>query len=117
MSDNFNPSWKQLGLVHDCLMKQQILDALGVTPPDAGVSSMFVLKEGVESVSFDGQAFVYYKQGVSHFCYGDEVLKWSRAPKGTPTGDALRVWLRRHGWLPKSERDVMDAQKDTKVVV
>ena len=99
-------SWKQLSLIPESATKTAILHALDIQVPPQGISKQFQLSEkpGEETVTYTDEGFVYYKDRSSvQRASGSAILKLTRRPKGTPTGDALRAWLRRWGWVPKGE--------------
>jgi len=93
------PSWRQLSMIPESVLKASILKACGIEPPATGVNRQFDggtfqvyatvapsthLAEG--SISF----VVYQDGGTKLFDTPKEVLRVIRASPGTATGDALR---------------------------
>ena len=117
MTKEINPSWKQLRQIPECLLKAQVLNALGIDPPDEGVAERFIVQEGVEEVFHNENGFIWFKDHRALYTSPDDLLRKIKLPKGTPTGDLFRQWLRRKGWVPKSERRVTEAQENTKVII
>lgn len=126
-----NPSWKQLAAIPDSVVKQSVLRALDVTVPRAGISNRFQDK-GLYLEASPGGGFVLMDAGLpseeaveapvrpnsaAWYESGSAVLKACRWPVGTPTGDAIRNWLRQHGWVPKSEQKVAEPNDQTKTVI
>ena len=127
-----NPSWKQLAAIPDSVLKQAVLRALDVTVPSAGISSRFQDKGLYVEASPDG-GFVLMDAGkpsdeavgppeavnsASWYEDGRALLKAARWPAGLPTGDALRHWLRQHGWKPASELKALAEPNDqTRTVI
>ena len=103
------PSWRQLSMVPESVLKASILKAVGFEDvPAAGVNRVFDggsfkvfatvapsthLAEG--SISF----VVYQNGGTKSFDTPKEVLRVIKAAPGTPTGDAIRQWFAHY--LPK----------------
>lgn len=113
---DINPSWKQLAQIPESPTKSQVLRALGVTPPPEGFSSTFRVSDAEEVIRTD-QGFVHWTGRRSLFLSGDELLQQVKLFKGTPLGDCFRVWLRIHGWVPKSERSATEPQDATRVII
>lgn len=115
-----NPSAKQLQAIPESLHKHQLLRALGLEQPGEWVSRCFEFPTG-ETLQFTGEGMVYFHPDPgnkgSRFLSLGEVPAFIRWPAGTPTGDALRVYLRHWGWLPKGERPVTAPQDGTKTVI
>lgn len=105
-----SPSWRQLASIPETVEKQAILRALGVDPPPEGISRIFKFSTGerltyTSGSSVEPDGMVYYNpQEASRFLLIEDVPRFICWPSGTPTGDALRRYLRRWGWLPKNER-------------
>lgn len=118
-------TWKQYAVIPHSLLKEQITKALDVQVPQEGVSTKFV--DGKASVEvFPDQSGQHLwlihstpdDEYASFFCAdGSEVLKHFKIPASTPSGDCLRSWLRLHGWKPKNERSVTDAQDNTRTII
>jgi len=103
------PSWRQLSMVPESVLKASIIKALGFEDvPAAGVNRVFDggsfkvfatvapsthLAEG--SIRF----VVYQDGGTKSFDTPKEVLRVIRSSPGTATGDALRNFF--HYYLPK----------------
>ena len=95
-------SWRQLSMIPESVLKNQILKACGIEQTAAGVNR-----------TFDGGAFqvyatvapathlaegsirfvVYQDGGTKSFSTPKEALKVLKASAGTPTGDALRQYF------------------------
>ena len=104
------PSWRQLSAIPETVEKRAILRALNVDPPPEGISRTFCFSSGERLTYISGSAaetsgMVPHRPGIgARFLQLEEVPSFIRWPAGTPTGDALRLYLRRWGWLPKNER-------------
>ena len=105
-----SPSWRQLAAIPESVEKRAILRALNIDPPPEAISRNFMFSTGEQLAYVTGSAaepagMVYYRpDGGTRFLQLEEVPAFIRWPSGTPTGDALRIYLRRWGWLPKNER-------------
>lgn len=107
-----SPSWRQLAAIPESAQKRAILRALGVEPPPEGISRTFEFSSGeqltyVSGSSVEPSGMVYrgpIEASGTRFLQLEEVPKFINWSSGTPTGDALRLYLRRWGWLPKAER-------------
>ena len=115
-----NPSAKQLQAIPESLHKQQMFRALGLEQKEEWFSTSFWFPTG-ETLQFTGEGLVYFHPDPankgSRFLPLSEVPRFIRWPAGTPTGDALRAYLRRWGWLPKGELPVTAPQENTKTVI
>jgi hypothetical protein len=115
-----NPSAKQMQSIPESLCKHQVLKALGLEQQEDWFSRRFEFPTG-ETLEFTGEGMVYFHPDPGH--RGSRFVPMNRIkpldfwPAGTPTGDALRLFLRRWGWLPKAEQPVSAPQDDTKMVV
>lgn len=120
-------SWKQLALIPESTMKAAILKALDIHPPPEGISDTFrdlglyVLYAPPKDSS---EYWVVSRAGddgvvLSSIMHSDglKALEATGTKPGTPTGDALRQWMRAKGWVPKKERDLMTAQADMKTII
>ena len=108
-------SYKQLAVIHDCLLKTQILKALDIQPP---FTSNFYDISPTELVTYTQDCgYVHFRDGVSRLYSEDEILKAVNLSKGTALGDSFREWLRSKGWVPKAERDVAAPQENTKTII
>jgi hypothetical protein len=109
------PSWRQLARIPESRLKREILSALNIDPPPEAISMQFdMAQSGIIHFS-PGAGFVWYRPALeptwsgdplpaSRFLDGSDLLRETHAHPGTPTGDALRAWLRRWGWKPRNER-------------
>ena len=95
------PSWRQLSVIPESVLKASVLKACGVTPTAAGVSRTF--DGGTFQVYATVAPGTHFSEGIRYTVYQDggtksfdthkEVLKVIKASPGTPTGDALRAWF------------------------
>ena len=95
------PSWKQLSMIPESVLKTSILRACGIEPPLAGISRTFdggtfqvyaTVAPGMHLP--DGIRYTVYRDGgTTSFETHKEVLKVLKASAGTPTGDALRTFF------------------------
>ena len=111
-------SASQMRAIPEGLVKSKLLRALGIEPQPEWVSKVFIINEPERiylEVTDDG--VIHHRGFASSLIHINDVIKATKSPPSTPTGDALRVWLRRWGWLPKKERDVMAAQQNTKTII
>ena len=116
-----DPDWKKLAQIPESLRKTAILKALGIEPPPEGVSD--TLEDPREQILVsrrDGGFVVLRAQSPASARYatGSEVLKALNWPASTPSGEVLRAYLRRWGWVPKKKEAPVEApQADTKTVI
>jgi hypothetical protein len=102
-----NPSWKQLAEIPESLTRARVIRALGVEVPPEGRARSFqdggvlvaVAPESGFYVAIDGAA--RWVDGGSAVIAELKASQRHWMPVGTPTGDALRAWLRSWGWVPK----------------
>ena len=97
MSD---PSWKQLAAIPESLTKRNVLHAVAIIPPPAGVADCCDLGDIVLHI---GEAGLIVENRASKVtCYMDarEVLRAFKLSKGTPSGDMVRWWFTQKGLLP-----------------
>ena len=95
------PSWRQLSVIPESVLKASVLKACGVTVPAAGVSRTF--DGGTFQVYATVAPGTHFSEGIRYTLYQDggtksfdthkEVLRVIKAAPGTPTGDALRAWF------------------------
>ena len=96
------PSWRQLSVIPESVLKASILKALGFEDvPVAGVSRTF--DGGTFQVYATVAPGTHFSEGIRYTLYQDggtksfdthkEVLKVIKASPGTPTGDAIRQWF------------------------
>lgn len=114
-------SIKQLAMIPESELKHRILRAAGVEVPPEAFSRQFDLPSGEKLWYTDtdarGPGFTHLRGDSTRFALVDDVLQVCNWAPGTPTGDALRLYLRRWGWLPKSERAQADPQADTRTII
>ena len=102
-----NPSWKQLAEIPESLTRARVIRALGIEVPAEGRARSFQDGGVLVAVAPESGFYVAIDGGARWVDGGSAVLgalKASRRhwmPVGTPTGDALRAWLRSWGWVPK----------------
>ena len=95
------PSWRQLSVIPESVLKASVLKAVGVTPTAAGVSRTF--DGGTFQVYATVAPGTHFPEGIRYTVYRDggttsfdthkEVLRVVKASPGTPTGDAIRTWF------------------------
>jgi len=95
------PSWRQLSVIRESVLKASVLKACGVTPTAAGVSRTFDggsfkvfanVHPGTHNT--EGIWFTLYQDtGTRLFDNPKQLLKVLRASPGTATGDAIRTWF------------------------
>jgi hypothetical protein len=96
-----NPSWKQLAEIPESLTRARVIRALGVEVPPEGRARSFQDGGVIVAVAPESGFYVAIDGGARWMDGGSAVLKAVQWPVGTPTGDALRAWLRNWGWVPK----------------
>lgn len=100
-----DPNWRQFAAIHFDSKIADVIKALGLQVPEQGRPRTFRGPGGrfLASVTSAGDWLVS-QDGHTMFVDGpDAVRRAAKLPIGTPSGDALRQWLRWHGWAPKSE--------------
>ena len=95
------PSWRQLAVIPESVLKASVLKACGVAPPVTGISRTFDggsfrvfanVSPGTHNA--EGVWFTLYQDtGSRLFTNPKELLKAVRASPGTATGDAIRNWF------------------------
>lgn len=112
-----SPSWRQFAAIPFDATVAAVVRALGLEVPDEGRPRTFSGPAGfLAAVTSDGD-WVVCEGGAARFVgSAAEVLRAAKLPSGTPSGDALRVWLRWWGWVPKSER-TPEPQEQTRQIV
>ena len=95
------PSWRQLAVIPESVLKASVLKACGVVPPTAGVSRTFDggsfrvfanVSPGTHNT--EGVWFTLYQgTGSQLFTNPKQLLKAVRTSPGTATGDAIRTWF------------------------
>ena len=94
-------SWRQLSMIPEPVLKNQILKACGIEQTAAGVNRQFdggtfqVYATVAPTMHLpDGIRYTVYQDGgTKSFDTHKEVLKVIKAAPGTPTGDAIRQWF------------------------
>ena len=94
-------SWRQLSMIPESVLKNQILKACGIEQTAAGVSRTF--DGGTFQVYATVAPGTHFPEGIRYTVYRDggttsfdthkEALKVIKASPGTPTGDAIRQWF------------------------
>ena len=95
------PSWKQLSLIPESVLKNTVLRACGIEPPvsaicrffDGGLFRVFATVPPGVNYAEGIQFTLYQETGSRLFDNYKDVLRAARAASGTPTGDALRQWF------------------------
>ena len=99
------PSWRQLSVIPESVLKASILKALGFEDvPVAGVSRTF--DGGTFQVYATVAPGTHFSEGIRYTVYQDggtksfdthkEVLRVIKAAPGTPTGDAIRNFFQHY---------------------
>lgn len=114
-----NPSWRQFAAIpFDCTVAA-VVKALDLEIPEEGRPRSF-RGPGGQFLASTTQAgdWVICHGGQSMFVDGpDAVRRAAKMPAGTPSGDALRQWLRWWGWVPRSEQRQADPQDATRTII
>jgi hypothetical protein len=121
------PSWRQLSAIPESTLKAQILKALDITPPPEGISNVFQ-DHGLYvrfSPAQDSTSYWIVSKADDNdrplastiHADGSKALKATGTKPGTPTGDALRQWMRAKGWVPHNERQPTDPTANTKTII
>ena len=97
-------SWRQLSMIPESVLKNQILKAVGIEQTAAGVSRTFdggtfqvyaTVAPGMHLP--DGIRYTVYRDGgTTSFDTHKEVLRVVKASPGTPTGDAIRNFFQHY---------------------
>jgi len=95
------PSWRQLSMIPESVLKASVLKACGIEPTAAGINRQF--DGGTFQVYATVAPGTHFSEGIRYTLYQDggtksfdthkEVLRVVRASPGTPTGDAIRQWF------------------------
>jgi hypothetical protein len=95
------PSWKQLSLIPESVLKTTVLRACGIEPPVSAICRFF--DGGLFRVFATVPPGVNYAEGIQFTLYQEtgsrlfddykDVLRAAKSASGTPTGDALRSWF------------------------
>lgn len=111
------PSWRQFRAIPFDATVAAVLKALDVDVPEDGRPTGFRAEGFLAAVTSDGK-WVACVNGLARPVGGPgDVLKAAKLTQGTPSGDALRQWLRWWGWVPKSEQAPAEPQEQTRMVV
>lgn len=111
------PSWRQFRAIPFDATVATVLKALAVDVPEEGRPTSFRAEGFLAAVTSAGD-WVVCVNGLARSVDGpEEVRKAAKLPQGTPSGDALRMWLRWWGWRPKSEQAPAEPQEQTRMVV
>lgn len=121
------PSWRQLAAIPESALKSQILNACGITPPPEAISNDFN-DRGMYvhfSPAMDTGSYWIVCRADLHdvplasiiYADGSDALAATGTKAGTPTGDALRAWMRAKGWVPRSERQPADPTENTRTII
>jgi hypothetical protein len=113
-----SPSWRQFAAIPFDATVASVVRALGVEVPPEGRPRTFSGPGGfLAAVTSDGD-WVVCEGGAARFAgSAAEVLRAAKLTAGTPSGDALRQWLRWWGWVPKSEQRQAEPQEQTRQIV
>lgn len=109
-------SAKQLALIPESELKHRILAAAGVEPPLEAISHQFDIGDvSLFHCAENGPnpVFVLRQNGCTRSILADEVIDARIAAPGIPSGNALRVYLTRWGWVPRKQREASEAVDPT----
>lgn len=96
-----NPSWKQFSAIPFDATVAAVINALAIVPEGDGRPRSFVGPGNFRAAVTPAGLWLIYRDGMSRYVEGpDEVRVVAKLPAGTPSGDALRQWLRMWGWEP-----------------
>lgn len=117
-----SPSWRQLAAIPESLTKSLILKALDITPPAAGIADIFIdhgLYVRFCPAQDTGSYWIVSCAGEAGrplastiHADGSAALSATGTKAGTPTGDALRAWMRSKGWRPLRGRGASPPQAE-----
>ena len=100
-----NPNWRQFRAIPYGPTVAAVLKALDIELPEEGRPTSFQAEGFLAAVTTAGDWVVLVDRGLAQFVDAPgDVLKAAKLTQGTPSGDALRQWLRWWGWVPKSEQ-------------
>jgi uncharacterized protein YqjF (DUF2071 family) len=120
-------SWRQLAAIPESTLKSQILSACGITPPPEGISNVFMDRGLYMRFSPAQDSLSYWivsradnndrpLASAIHADGSDALIAAGTAP-GTPTGIALRTWMRSKGWVPRNERQQPEPTANTRTII
>lgn len=113
-----SPSWRQFAAIPFDSTVASVVRALAVEVPREGRPRTFAGPAGFLAAATEAGDWVVCEAGAARFVdSAAEVLRAAKLPTGTPSGDALRQWLRWWGWAPKSEQVAQEPQEQTRQVV
>ena len=97
-------SWRQFAAIPFDSTVAAVIRALAVEVPPEGRPRSFQGPGGfLAAVTLEG-TWIVCQAGLAQPVDGPrEVLQAAKLPAGTPSGDALRQWLRWWGWVPKGK--------------
>lgn len=110
------PSWKQFAAIPFDATVAAVIRALAVEVPPEGRPKHFHAHGWHATRTPDGNWSICDGQTARFVAGPAEVLREMKLPQGTPSGDALRQWLRWWGWVPKSEQSAAEPQDATRMV-
>jgi hypothetical protein len=98
------PSWRQFRAIPFDVTAAAVIKALDIEVPAEGRPTSFRAEGFLATVTTAGDWLVMTDGEARPVAGPDEVRRAAQLPAGTPSGDALRQWLRMWGWRPKSEQ-------------
>ena len=99
------PSWRQFQVIPFDATVAAVVKALGIEVPPEGRPRTFRGPAGFMAVVTTAGDWLVMTDGEARPVAGPgDVLRAAKLPAGTPSGDALRQWLRMWGWRPNSEQ-------------
>lgn len=114
-----NPSWKQFSAIPFDATVASVINALAIVPEGDGRPRSFVGPGKFRAAVTPAGLWLIYRDGCSHYVEGpDAVRQAAKLPAGTPSGDALRQWLRMWGWTPPLKVVAeLEPQEQTKTII
>lgn len=110
------PSWRQFSRLAFTPEIAAALKALDLEVPEEGRPSTFCSGSLLINRLPSGDWVVFRGTWARPATSGREVLRMAQASAGTPTGDALRQWLRWWGWVPAGPAPA-EPQEQTKTII
>lgn len=96
-------SWRQFAAIPFDVSVAAAIRALAVEVPPEGRPRSFRAEGFLAAITADG-CWIVHQAGLAQPVDGPrEVLRAAQLPAGTPSGDALRLWLGWWGWVPKGK--------------